>query len=357
MTATITHRLDQIRREIVGWLFAFPAAKRIFFNRAKRLSCLFALATLTSLFLSLFFPLWVLILGPMIYGFPHLIASLRYSHYSLSSNQPISGHAQLKILSVWFAFSALGRLSYDLGFFKLQSLPLGSPLPEILFISITLLITLWLYRKNALSMLRGIVAVSVFAYFAWEFPRESLGTMILLHNLIAFGFWYSACSTRQEKIHAGLATLSFITITAFIFLGLFDFLYQTITPQGQVLWAKLNFWNLGKDIIPWSKDYTLWWHAVVAYAFGQSLHYFVWLKAIPDECHDREIPTTFTRSWKLLKIDFGRTTFAIILFVVAGAAVWVIAAQPLARLIYFSIAAFHGYSELVALSLAPIKRC
>ena len=95
----------------------------------------------------------------------------------------------------------------------------------------------------------------------------------------------------------------------------------------------------------------------MAYAFGQSLHYFVWLRAIPDQYLYRSVPVTFRQSLGLFRRDFSKLGGTMILVTVSagvlvGLAALLLAAGETARLIYLSVASWHGYLEITGL-LAP----
>ena len=108
-------------------------------------------------------------------------------------------------------------------------------------------------------------------------------------------------------------------------------------------------------ITPWTLDPSIMLHATVAFAFGQSTHYYVWFKAIPDEHHHNRIPTSFKQSWRLLGEDLGRRAATILIYLVlAASAVWVFLEVPRAREVYFLIAGFHGYLEIAGLGLVNL---
>jgi hypothetical protein len=109
-------------------------------------------------------------------------------------------------------------------------------------------------------------------------------------------------------------------------------------------------------IAPWSENYQIWFHCVVAYAFGQALHYFVWMKAIADEHGPTEISTSFRMSKNLWQKDLGRFAFYVgCVIVISTFAMWALTALPVARSLYFSIAAYHGYMEISALGLLKVR--
>src|SRR5262249_24558861 len=135
-----------------------------------------------------------------------------------------------------------------------------------------------------------------------------------------------------------------------------DWIYRFARPALVLDIASLTVEDTGKLIGPWAVggwQNSFWLHACIAFAFGQALHYFVWLKAIPDQFHYHEVPTSFRQSLSLLSRDFGRTLALALVVISVGAIVaWSFMSFQQARLVYFCLAAYHGYLELAGLALA-----
>jgi hypothetical protein len=190
---------------------------------------------------------------------------------------------------------------------------------------------------------------------AWFVPLWTTGALLLIHNAVAFVYWVLSAKDLRERKVALFSMGIFLFITCAIFFGCFDFIYKFFSPTAQIDWAGLGYVELGQFIAPWSDNYVVWFHGMVAYAFGQSLHSFVWLKAIPDQHHSTEVPASFRKSYRLLIRDFGKPALGfIVLLVLAMWAIVLFVDHPEARAIYFAIAAYHGYLEIAALGLAPL---
>jgi hypothetical protein len=329
--------------------------RRVFVTRHERLAAFFGAACVLALLLSVFFPLWVLALAPLVYGVPHLYSSIRYvPRIAGAPRNPRWAQAAIAL----FATLALVRLFTDT-----QSSAFASSLTrgagfEIVGLAIAAFgFAQLLYRTGARvsvgRTIAGLVTATTIGALAWVFPVQTLATLLLGHNLVAFFFWISGARDRANRCTALIATAIFVLATAAIFMGLFDAAYAHFRPAAALAFAQMDYASLGQSIVPWSSDYHLWFHAVVAYAFGQSLHYFVWLKAIPDATHDCEVPTSFRQSYTLLKRDFGSGTVVFILLSVAVATLaWTLLSFSAAREAYFALAAFHGYFELAGLGFA-----
>ena len=112
----------------------------------------------------------------------------------------------------------------------------------------------------------------------------------------------------------------------------------------------------GWFLASWSNDAAIWNRAVVLYAFGLSLHYFVWIKAIPESLSVLDRPNSFRASLGHLRRDLGRNTLALSACVAgAGMLVWSLS-FPLGSAIYFDLALLHAWVELFFLIPKALNR-
>jgi hypothetical protein len=91
---------------------------------------------------------------------------------------------------------------------------------------------------------------------------------------------------------------------------------------------------------------------VVLYSFGQSVHYAIWLRAIPDEDRAQPTPRPFVASWRALVKDLGPWVVGGALVIAALLAAWSLFDLHRAQGAYLRGAAFHGHLELAALAFA-----
>ena len=68
-------RVDRLRGRILAVTLRVRLFDRIFRNRTKRLAVIFTISVLVALTLSLNFPLWMLLIVPLVLGVPHLVSS------------------------------------------------------------------------------------------------------------------------------------------------------------------------------------------------------------------------------------------------------------------------------------------
>lgn len=355
---------DDFRSRILKFTLQIQILRSIFCNRSLRLLTLFLISFSISLTVSVFFPLWVLLIGPVIYGVPHIFASIRYFHYAVSGPEQFKNELVKKktyfILCLLTAFVALYRLTSSAHLFNMNFPVLsewrGSTYIEVFGVLITFTVASWIYRKSLYQNLRGILLITPLFLGYWLQPFYTIGLLILIHNFVAFFYWIISSKNEAEKRVAYFATAAISTTTLLIFFGLFDPLYKYLTPSTDLPFAQLRVENLGQMILPWSSDYLTWLHTSIAYGFGQMLHYFVWLKVIGDQFHYHEMPTSFRQSFRLLQNDFGKIGVIRVLgIVIMSTFIWIFFRYPQARLIYFCLAAFHGFLEIAGLALAEKK--
>ena len=368
MIETTAEILDFFRSRTLRFTLQIETFRPYFYNRSRRLLLLFLIATLFTLTLSVALPLWVLLIGPLLWGVPHIFSSVRYFHYALSNGQTpgaveisrrrfFTFGAIFLILLAVFAY----RLLITADYFGTSTPQLsewkGSDFVELFATGITFFIGALIYRKSPSKIFGGLALLIPFAAIFLRYPIATIGAMVLIHNFVAFIYWIIASKTSSERRVAWLAFAAVSILTALIFMGALDSFYRFLAPAHILNFAKLSISDTGKLIAPWSQQEKLWLHACVAFAFGQSMHYFVWLKAIPDQYHYHDAPTSFRQSWGLLRSDFGKSLATVLILLTIGSVVfWSFLSFQQARLIYFCLASYHGYLEIAGLGLAKQNR-
>ncbi len=334
--------------------------RRAFRNRAVRLSLLFALSVLIYLPLSLFFPLWVLAIGPLVWGIPHIFASLRYQNeIAVRSSQagPRQDFRRALFFScaVWAGIT-LFRLYTDV----LQNLSVWDRThPGIIEAGFAILLLAGLshiFRRNLKQLLISAVILVPLTLALWHLPLAVSGILILAHNFVACIFWILAAKEDRDRKVAIGATFVFVAIHALVFMKAFDEIINLVPIASTLAWSGMSIDGLGHMIVPWSDDLSVWYRSVSLYAFGQSIHYFIWLKAIPDLQTQTQIPTSIRTSWNFLKRDFGlKLAIAACALSLIPLGVWVFLSFEWAHNVYFAFASCHGYFEFAGLGLLAVK--
>jgi hypothetical protein len=296
-------------------------------SREDRVAAYGLLGTVTALLLTTACPLWLLALGPLLLGVPHLASDFRY---------------------------LVARRGYQ----RRLALVIGVAVP-LLAVSIEPR-----FRVGALAMVPAIVLArasvarralmlasfgGVYAY-ALQLGVVADYAFAHLHNLIAIGLWW-AWRPRSKRVHA-VVPLGFLLGAVAIFTGLVErgllaaggfFAPRTGLDLGALSYALAA---------PWADAHPLFaLRMVLFFAFAQSVHYGVWLRLVPEDDRGREAPRSFTSSFRALRSDLGGFVLAAVSVTALALLAWARVDLPGARVGYLRIAAFHGYLELAALAL------
>lgn len=269
-------------------------------------------------------PLWVLALGPVLLGVPHLAADWRY----LVARPGLHRRPALWLFcGVPVAAAALGGgLLYGL----LASLG-----------------ALLVARASLWRRMLGALCLAPFLYWAWwEGPFANLA-FAHLHNFIAVGLWLW-WRPRGGRLYVWpLAFFLFAQVS--LLLGAWD---STINFFGglQTPRAGIDPGWMSAAYAP-SASPEMAARLLLAFAFAQAVHYSVWLRLIPEYDRPQETPRSFRASFRALVADLGGPVlFAVVLVSLAIIAWgWIDLAQ--ARDGYLSLALFHGHLELAVLAL------
>ena len=346
--------IDRARVSVLRWTLAFPILRTAFYDRAVRNFLLFILAVILYLPLSLYLPLWLLAVGPIVWGLPHVISSLRLQHRMISRSDSGKSSSSIKTTAAW-----LGGLWLTLAAIRILSDVFGKSmhwdifhpgLLEGIFSAATLLGLSYILAFDWVKIAFSFAAILALNALIWFHPYAAIGILIIAHNFIAFLYWIEAAPVRRERGYAILAAVIFALIHVAVWFKAFDGLINLMPSADSLPWSGLDINSLGHSITPWSTDPNLWYRSVVLYSFGQALHYFVWLKAIPDIHAPSRVPTSFHTSWVLLTRDIGKKV-AIVAIVICAVPITVGLLHHFtgALQIYFAVASYHGYMELAGL--------
>lgn len=350
--------LDILRSKALKKTLHFSSMEKIFRSRSLRLLVLGVVALVFYFFACSYFPLWVLLIGPVLWGVPHLISSLRYN--LLLGTSISEGKKLLYFQSfIWF-FVFLYRISVDV---LHQPLPLSNQpfLIEGLALLLSFFYQLYLKRigKHPFSF-KSIVYFGIFSFslIATHFaPIQMALTLLIGHNYIPLITWYRSCQDRHDlKTFMGF-TFLYITFSCFLFIGVQEELFLYFSPQTTFPLFNWSFLNVVESFGADAAESDFWLRLVSLYAFSQSIHYFLWLKAIPENYQQQQYPPSFRWSFQKLQSDFGASSVvALLTLVFVGMGYWLFFEFQSARLIYFALASYHGFMELSCLPFLKSNR-
>ncbi len=325
-----------IDRVFLGALAPFDALRNRFLRRFGRLLkpliarreprvvALGAFGLGVAFALTLTVPLWLLAVGPLVLGIPHLVADLRY-------------------------LVVRPGLHRRPGFLLLVGAPLVATLFEprpwigLLSVAGVAFLARAAWRARAGAALAGLAT----AWTTWMMGGWVSLLFAHAHNGIAFLLWWQWRPARpraQRWIPAlfgvGLVALAVGGDEAVFRLG-------SLEPPDVGLDVESLAWGLAP---PWiAPDWML--RLLLVFAFAQAAHYAVWTRLIPDDARPCPGLRSFAGSYRALVTDCGRPLVIVAFLIACGLIAWALFDLAVARATYLRLALFHGPLELAVASL------
>ncbi len=293
-------------------------------DRQRRVAALGVVTIFVSLVLTLEVPLWLLAVGPIVLGVPHVVADLRYLWV-----QP--GFHQRRL--VWLlvvpglvagavtAELRWGLIAATMGLFALK--------------------TSWLRRAAGLLVLGPATAAS----FLW--PYWSNLAFAYLHNLVAVALWWWLWP-KGGRAHHRWVIGAYVAVSLALASGGLDPLVARAFDGGPDAGHPFRFYAY--TMAPGLPE-AMALRAVALFTFGQSVHYAIWLRLVPEHARRRRAPRPFRQSYRALRHDLGRPLLILAVVAALATAVWAVADLSAARDGYLRFALAHGYLELAAAAL------
>jgi hypothetical protein len=311
-----------------------PALRSVLLAKERRIPALLGVHAVAALTLAILAPSVLLVWGPLLLGVPHLLSDLRF----LVLRPAFEARARVLLLGGSAVLVAL-RVAEELG---LRGAARGEPL----------LAGAWLMgacfvaspgRRGA----RFGVALSV-AFALTVCARQwPWGTRLVLahgHNLVALALWVWGFSRRG--IRATKLALTFLLAAVALVvspLAWLGFEYGLRESSG------LHSLTAADSLAPGVRDVPLALGIVASFAFLQSLHYAVWLHAIPQEETRGDATLSFRMSLRQLSRELGQGGLALAALLVVALPLGALVGTPRsAKDLYLSLSSFHAYLELAA---------
>jgi hypothetical protein len=305
-----------------------PWAGPLFADRARRVAWMGAIQVALAFLLTLAAPLWMLALGPILLGVPHLVSDARY----LVVRPGLHRRTALALLC------GAPLLATCLG--AGPAVGLLALLPAILGARGS-----WLRKGPMLGVWAGLsgLALGFGALFQLAFAH--------LHNVVAVALWWWAWRARHARAWA--VPLLAAAGTVALLSGAAE---PVLTSLGAwtAPWTGTSFTQHVEALAPGAPP-VLALRLVLTFAFLQSVHYGIWLRLIPEDDRPRAAPRPWRATWRALVEDFGAVPLAIFVALALGIAAWAVVDLTQARLGYLRLAVFHGYLELAVGALWLIE--
>ena len=342
--------LDELRRLTLralagGW----PLGRTLVARRSVRVPVLLSLHAFAALALAVFAPSLLIVVGPLALGVPHLAADVR--HLLVRRGWPrwwlaaCAGFA-LALLTLRILAEA-GRWS--------ASLPVEHLVASVWVLLGALGGAMAAAKSRADRApsaggtswgLRGwtVVAAAVaLGGFALGAPRLCRLVLVHGHNLVALAVWLALFRRgRLALVPVAIALTGAVLLASGALLGV-TLHHGVLSVAGLHLFAAADWLAPG---LPDSQAIA----AATSFAFLQSVHYAIWLVAIP--AGDR--PGEGGRSWRgafreLVRDLTPAGVFAVAVLAVLVAGLGIVHPAPTRRLV-LSLATFHVWLELAILA-------
>jgi hypothetical protein len=312
--------LDSLRRW--GLTTLGPSfARTVLIDRDKRTAFLGCLLISTAFLSASAFPVVMLLLGPLLWGVPHILSDLRYlvARPGLHKRPLAIAAIGFGVVAASFGFGVRGGLA-------------GAALA--LFVAQTS----WTRR------LFGLVVVAALFTAAQRSPFLADLAFAHLHNLVAVVLWW-AWRPRQTRLHLlpiALFALFSIALLAGAATPLHNFTRGLEAP-----WTGLSMYELCRTLTPFPRD-PLSVRFVLLFAFAQATHYVVWLRLVPEDDRPSKSPRSDGQSFRALTQDLGSILLWLAVLTALALIGWAFVQPGQARDGYLRLASFHGHLELGA---------
>jgi hypothetical protein len=298
-----------------------PHARSLVVARDRRVALVGACLMVTALVATSALPMAFLVLGPIVWGVPHVVSDLRYLVARPGYHRrPLALAAIMGgILAAGFGFGVRGGLAGAAG--------------AILFARAS-----WRRRAVGLLVVGALLAVAQRAGYWADLVFAHA------HNAVGVGLWW-AWRRRESRLH-WIPLAVFAAGCALILGGALAPLAQH-TGGFVAPWTGLTAWSLARGLAPGPFG-PMAMRLLVLYAFAQSVHYVVWLRLVPEDDRPSPTPRSFLQSFRALRADVGALVLWAALLGMLAFAVWAAIDAGRARNGYIQLAFFHGYLELAA---------
>lgn len=315
MIATeIVQSLDSFRAFFLRVTLRLQFLRQLYKRSHDRLAAGMLISTLFYLPIAVLRPELLLAFGPLVLGYPHLISSFRFT--SKGKRFHLFFFATLIAIALH-----LFHTDYPFGVWQMI---------------VATAVFILLHPKKIIPAIL-ICAVSVKA--AWMEPIMYVGGMLIAHNFVSFTYWIRSAATKQRRTTAILSTILFTLIHVIVLMGLLDSWISISHGENKTSWL----------LSSWTTDAIVGHRMLVLYAFGLSIHYFVWLRAIPESLSKFEHPHSVRLILINLKENLGKNTRMMTLVLSASLMILWAISMPLGAQIYFELALLHGALEIIFL--------
>jgi hypothetical protein len=311
--------LDWIRLRLLR--ATMPLSSYFVGRRAERIALLGVVSILLALVGTAALPLWMLALGPIVLGVPHVLADVRYCVV-----RPGWHRRPALWVGVALPLLAVALLNQPaLGFAAVAGACAASDGPA---------------RRRVL----GIAVAGAGATACVLTGATATLILVHLHNVVAVLLWW--------RWRGDDARLRALPVAAFVFGSLL--IASGGLDHGFGGLARVG--PLGEDLdiylgsLAPGLEGALGLRLVLLYCFAQAVHYVIWLRLVPEDDRDRPSTRSFRASWRALVAELGLPALVITAALALGLAAWAVSDLAAARVGYLRAVGFHVFLELAVLA-------
>lgn len=334
LTDTLVLPLDRARARVFAGALKIGVLRGALLDKRRRIPLLLGVHAVAALVLAVLAPTLLLVTGPLLLGVPHLVADVRY----LILRPNIGARTRALLLSGSGALLLL-RVAQSLGLLRVEQteLVVGGGL---VLAAIVLTAKKQAWPRVGLALAGLLLLASV----AWVWPRTFRVGLAHAHNLVALALWVFGFARRRRTAY--WLALGFVGVGALLLstpLAWFGFNAGLQESFG------LHALQAADTLAPGVRSATLALGIVASFAFLQSLHYAVWLHAVPQEETRGNATLSFRMSARQLRRELGAPGLAIAAALAIALPVTALCGTALAaKDLYLSLSSFHAYLELAA---------
>lgn len=333
-TDTLVLPLDRARTQLFTSALKIGVLRGVLLDKRRRITALLTVHACAAFVLSVFAPTLLLLAGPLLLGVPHLLADARY----LVLRPQLAARARTVLLGGSGLILAW-RVGQSFGFGRAEWL-------ETALAAGMLVAAPWsVARRNAglrVALVWGAALLLLTLGLVW--PRAFRLGLSHAHNLVALGLWVFAFAGQRRS--AATLALGVVGVAGLLLcspLAWFGFSVGLRQCFG------LHALAAADTLAPGLPSATLALGVVSSFAFLQSMHYAVWLHAVPQEETRGNATLTFRMSARQLRRELGVAGLAAAALLCVAVPSAALLGSPLGvKDLYLSLSSFHAYLELAA---------
>ncbi len=324
--------LDAARRDALRIVLRARPIRAVFVDPRLRVPVGASLGLAVSFVAAVFAPLFALWLGAALFGVPHVVSGVRH----------VAVRRKVERATIVLTVAAAG-----VGVAQLAGFGATGDAAARAFVALfgaAALVELVAARPPASRA--ALFAIAIAACVGAGLARPTLALLALAHLHAVGSIAYAAVVARRRGISLGpvVAVAALVAIVALG--GGLDPLFpeRLVAPRSAATSIALEAAGASLD----GASGIELRRALFVYAFGQSLHFAMWLRVVPEVDRDVPVPWTFRRGWAALRSDFGRLALPLVGLCALSVPLLVLGGGA-ARESYFALTYFHFGLEAAAL--------